>query len=150
MADSRKRVAEKKAAKAAYDREYRQKNLAKRKAQSAAWFRRTYDPVKAAIERKKNMPRHVEYCRQPEYRAYKKSYDRKRRAGKFGPFAEAYEVLLLLMSEIKRQMPDRFERYAQAGRHQWNPINQIRRRMKLDGRNKSYSSELERCTLVNP
>lgn len=139
-----------KAEKAAYDREYRKKNAARLKEQKAAYFKRTYDPVEAAIKRKKRMPYHVEYCRQPEYKAWKKAYDRKRRKGKFGPFAEAYEVLMMLKAEIRKQMPDRFERYAQARRMQWNPINQARRRMKQDGRNKSYGSELERCPLVNP
>ena len=79
--------------KAAYDREYRKKNLAWIKAKKADYFQRTYDPVKAAKERKKRMPEHVEYCRQPKYRAYKRKYDRKRRASKFGEFAEAYEAL---------------------------------------------------------
>lgn len=135
--------------KAAYDRIYREKNRERIKKRHAEYFQRTYDPVKAAKERKKRMPRHVEYCRQPWYKAYKKEYDRKRRSKKFAAFAEAHEVLMLLKAEIKRQMPDRFERYAQAGRMQWNPINQARRRAKLDGRHNSYSSELERCTLVN-
>lgn len=136
--------------KAIYDRKYRKKNAAHLKAIKAAYFRATYDPKEAAIKRKERMPYHVEYCRQKKYKVYKKVYDRKRRAEKYGPFAEAYEVLKLLQAEIRRQMPDRFERYAQSGRMQWNPINQLRRRMKLDGRYKSYSSELERCTLVNP
>ena len=117
-----------KAEKAAYDREYRKKNLAWIKAKKAAYFQRTYDPVKAAKERKKTMPKHVEYCRQPWYKAYKREYDKQRRAGRFGEFKEAYEALLLLKKEIKKQQPDRFELYKQAGRHQWNPINQKRRR----------------------
>ena len=139
-----------KVAKAAYDREYRKKNREMLRLKKAAYFQRTYDPVKAAVKRKKRMPRHVEYCRQPKYVVKKREYDRVRRASIYGPYREAYEVLLLLRAEIKRQMPDRFERYAQAGRMQWNPINQIRRSMKLNGRHESYSSELERCPLVNP
>lgn len=136
--------------KADYDREYRRKNAKRLKAKKAAYFQATYDPIAAAIKRKKRMPYHVEYCRQPKYREYKKSYDRKKRESKFGAFAEAYKVLRMLQAEIKRQMPDRFERYAQSGRMQWNPINQIRRRMKLNGRYKSYSGELKGCSLVNP
>lgn len=123
-----------KAEKAAYDREYRKRNLARLKAQKAAYFQRTYDPVKAAKERKKKMPQHVEYCRQDWYKAYKREYDKKRRSNKYGPFAEVHMALLALQREIRRQMPDRFERYAQARRHAWNPINQARRRMKLYGR----------------
>lgn len=129
-----------KKAKAEYDRKYRKKNAAMLKAKKAAYFQKTYDPIKAAKERRKRMPKHIEYCRQPWYKDYKKAYDKKKRGEKFGAFVEAKKVLDLLRAEINRQMPDRFERYAQAGRMQWNPINQARRRMKLDGRNKSYSS----------
>lgn len=118
----------KKQAKAEYDRKYRKKNRVRLRAKKAAYFQRTYDPKQAAKARKKRMPAHVEYCRQPEYRAWKKEYDRERRGKKFGPFAEAHAILLELKKEIAKQMPDRFERYAQAQRHQWNPINQERRR----------------------
>lgn len=69
-----KTIEEKIALKAAYDRDYRKKNAVRIKADHAAYFQRTYDPVKAAIERKKKMPVHVEYCRQPIYRAYKQGY----------------------------------------------------------------------------
>ena len=119
-----------KEAKADYDREYRRKNRARLKVAHAAYFQRTYDPKKAAIERKKNMPKHVEYCRQPEYKAWKKKYDKQCRSKKFGDFAEAHQLLVELTKEINRQMPNRMERYAQSKRHQYNPINQERRRRK--------------------
>lgn len=123
-----------KAEKAAYDREYRKRNRERIKANHAAYFQRTYDPVKAAKERKKKMPQHVEYCRQDWYKAYKRKYDRKRRAARFGAFAGAYAMLRKLQKEIKKQEPDRFERYRQSGRKQWDPITQQRRRAKLYGR----------------
>jgi hypothetical protein len=63
--------------------------------------KRTYDPVKAAVERKKRMPRHVEYCRQPAYKAWKREYDRRYRAAEFGEFAEAYMLAIDLNREIK-------------------------------------------------
>jgi len=119
-----------KAQKAAYDKKYRKRNLLRIKARAAAYFQRTYDPVKAAKERKKRMPYHVKYCRQDWYRAYKREYDRGRRASRYGSFAGAYIVLRQLVKEVRKQMPDRFERYAQSGRQQWNPINQARRRRK--------------------
>ena len=114
--------------KAAYDRIYRERNKVRIRANHAAYFQRTYDPAKAAVERQLRMPKHVEYCRQPKYRAYKRGYDKTRRASRFGPFAEAYLILLELKREIKRQEPDRFERYRQAKRHAWNPDIQQRRR----------------------
>lgn len=129
-----KTIEEKIALKAAYDRDYRKKNAVRIKADHAAYFQRTYDPVKAAIERKKKMPVHVEYCRQPIYRAYKQGYDRQRRASVYGPFAEAYHVLLLLRAEIRRQMPNRFERYQQAGTHQWNPLTYAKKNQRRQHR----------------
>lgn len=90
-----------------YDMEYRQKNLEKIKADKIAYFQRSYDPVKAAEQRKKTMPRHVEYCRQPEYKKYKSQYDKKFRANKFyGPFADSF----LLLTEIEKEVTDRATR----------------------------------------
>jgi hypothetical protein len=117
-----------KQAKAAYDRRYRKRNKQRIKENHAAYFQATYDPIQAAIDRKKKMPNHVEYCRQPKYRCYKKTYDKTRRVSRFGEFAASYLLLLGLKNEIKRQEPDRFERYRQAGRMAWNYDNQKRRR----------------------
>jgi len=93
------RVAEKRE----YDAEYRRKNLARIKADKKAYFQRTYDPEKARIERKKRMPKHVEYCRRPEYKVYKSKYDRKYRANKFGVFADAYLLTVDLNRAIKER-----------------------------------------------
>lgn len=101
-----KTKAQKVAEKAAYDREYRAKNLERIKAEKRAYFQRTYDPVQAAKYRKSRMHLHVEYCRQPRYRAYKSDYDRKRRAQAFGPFAAAYLLLLDLDREVNSRMSD--------------------------------------------
>jgi hypothetical protein len=55
-----------------------------------------------------HMDRHVEYCRQPEYRAKKSDYDRRRRADlSFGDFSEA----ALLLSDIEREIAERASRY---------------------------------------
>jgi len=100
-----KTKAQKVAEKAAYDRDYRKKNIIMLKAKKADYFKRTYDPVAAAVERKKHMARHVEYCRRPEYRAKKSVYDRQHRAEKFfGPFAEVAMLTTDLNREIKGRM----------------------------------------------
>lgn len=100
--------AERKALKAEYDRAYREKNREKRKAQKAEYFRRTYDPAAAAIIRKANMPKHVEYCRRPEYKKLKSTYDRKYRAVKeFGAFAEA----ALILQDVEKEVLERATRY---------------------------------------
>lgn len=91
------RIAEKRA----YDAVYRVKNLERIKANKKEHHKRTYDPVEAAKVRKDRMPYHVEYCRQPAYKAKKQEYDRKHRASEFGEFAEAYMLTIDLNREIK-------------------------------------------------
>jgi hypothetical protein len=119
-----KTKAQRKLEKRLYDIEYR-KTSPTLKARRHAFHVRTYDPVKAAKVRKKRMPYHVEYCRQPWYRKWKSEYDRRRRAGEFGAFAEAYTLAL----ELKREIRRRFNR---------EQIEQIRyedgRRNKAQGR----------------
>lgn len=99
-----KTKAEKIAEKKAYDAEYRTKNRAMLKAKKHEYFQRTYDPAKAAEYRKGRMPMHVEYCRQPEYKKWKREYDRQLRAKEYGPFAEVYMMTLDLNREIKGRM----------------------------------------------
>ncbi len=91
--------------KAVYDAQYREKNRAMLKAKKAAYFQKTYDPVAAAVVRKRNMPRHVAYCRRPEYRKKKSIYDKQHRAKKFfGAFAEVAMLTSDLTHEIKQRM----------------------------------------------
>lgn len=91
------RVAEKRL----YDMAYRAANLERLKAEKRAYFQRTYDPRKAAIERKKRMHLHVEYCRQPRYKAWKRQYDQKYRDSEYGPFADAARLAIDLNREVK-------------------------------------------------
>lgn len=86
-----------------YDQAYRAENLAMLKAKKAAYHKRTYDPATAAAYRKKRMPYHVEYCRRPEYRMKKSTYDRHRRAAEYGDFADAFQLTIDLNREIKRR-----------------------------------------------
>lgn len=87
--------------KSEYDRLYRENNkeiLAQKKIE---YFKKTYDPKKAAIERKKNMKRHVNYCRRREYREWKKQYDQKFRAQKiYGPLWESFILLMNIEEEV--------------------------------------------------
>lgn len=81
MSDEQRR-----AEKAAYDREYRARN-----------------PEKERAYRQANMARHVEYCRRPEYRAKKHEYDAKRNEAEYGEWAEAWRLLQDLEQEIRSQ-----------------------------------------------
>jgi len=100
--------AEKKAAKAAYDRQYRQDHAEARKRQKAAYYQRTKDPVKEAARRQERMHLHVAYCQRPEYKAWKQQYDLRHRAQKdFGEFAEA----ALLLQDVEREIEAHATRY---------------------------------------
>jgi hypothetical protein len=96
-----KTAAQLKEEKRLYDVAYRAKNAALLKKKKRRYHLATYDPEKAAVVRKLNMPRHVDYCRRPEYRAWKKEYDQNLRAAEYGPFAEAYRFALILAREIR-------------------------------------------------
>jgi hypothetical protein len=98
-----------------YDIAYRAKNLTRILARKKAYHKRTYDPVKAAAHRQTQMPYHVQYCRQPWYHEWKRDYDRRRRAGEFGAFADAYTLTLELTREVKRRDEDGQVKYQNGG-----------------------------------
>lgn len=90
-----------------YDIEYRNRDVEGRKARKAAYYERTKDRAKEAETRKKRMPKHVEYCQRPEYRAWKKSYDRKYRAQKhYGEFADCFLLVMDIRDECLSRMTD--------------------------------------------
>jgi hypothetical protein len=74
-----------------------------KKMNAAILFQLDYqaNPDKYKQERQRKMPGHVEYCRQPKYKRYKKEYDLNYRAEKeYGEFGEAVVVLIKLEREI--------------------------------------------------
>jgi hypothetical protein len=98
-----KSAEQKKAEKAAYDREYRERIGDKLAAKKRAWYEANRPQVLAQMTeyRKTRMPQHVEYCRRPEYRALKHEYDRKRNEAKYQEWADAWRLLLDLEKEIR-------------------------------------------------
>lgn len=99
-----KSIDQRKAEKSEYDRLRRERLGEKIKAQKRAHFKATYDPVAAAEYRKKRMPIHVEYCRRPEYRAWKSEYDKEYRAKRdFGEFWESAVLLSSIETEIAKK-----------------------------------------------
>jgi hypothetical protein len=99
---------ERKASKKLYDARRRVEKADEIRSKKKEYFKRTYKPEKAAVKRKENMHKHVEYCRRPEYRAYKRDYDRKYLAcKKFGEFSE----VALLLQEIDREIEKRATRH---------------------------------------
>lgn len=97
---------QKKEDKAEYDRQYRERNRDRLKAKKAAWYQANHDREREREIRKARMPLHIEYCRQPKYKAYKAQYDINRRASVYGPFAEAYKASVALTKTIReRRIP---------------------------------------------
>lgn len=84
---------QRRAAKSAYDarrREGPQREVILAKKRDHYYANHERLKAKHAEYRAAHMDRHVEYCRQPEYRAKKSVYDRRRRAEMdFGGFSEA-------------------------------------------------------------
>lgn len=110
-------LAEKRADKRAYDKAYRATNDAMLQRKRAEWYAR-YGPAnrqKEAEKRRERMPQHVEYCRQPQYRAKKHEYDVQRVSAKYDEFAEAHRILVELEREIRRRVPDKYERLKARG-----------------------------------
>ena len=97
----------KKEAKRIYDAQRRVDKATELRAQRAAYYQRTRDPARERERRLANMDRHIEYCRQPEYRAYKADYDRRRCADEYGEYAEAY----LLLLDLEQEIPSRATAY---------------------------------------
>lgn len=59
------------------------------------------NPAKYKVRRNENMSKHIEYCRQPKYKEYKKKYDEEHRAKKhFGSYWESAIILKNLDIEI--------------------------------------------------
>lgn len=91
-----------------YDVQYRRKNQERLKAEKAARYQLTRDPVKEAVYRKANMARHIAYCQRPEYKQWKQDYDQQHRARKmFGPFAESF----LLLQNLEKEIAERMSKY---------------------------------------
>lgn len=97
-----------------YDASRRKKLRARLKAEKAAYYATHFDRDKERAYRKAHKEQHNEYCRRPEYRAYKTLYDLDRRAAEYGEFAEAYKLVLEVDREIKSRM-SRYEIYAANG-----------------------------------
>jgi len=129
---------EKVEAKRLYDLEYRAKNLERILQRKHEYHLRIYDPVKEAVKRKKRMPAHVEYCRQPEYRKWKAEYDKKYRESRyFGPFAEAYLTLRQVETAIRERATD-YEVRQEKGT--FGKSQQRRRRDGAESRSRRHST----------
>lgn len=83
---------EKKAVKAKYDKEYHKTE--KRKASARRYNSSPIGRAMQKRQREKQKQAHLEYCRTPEYRAWKKQYDENYQAKR--SFGEFYESGILL------------------------------------------------------
>lgn len=101
-----KTIEQKKAEKSQYDKEYRAKNVAVIDKKKKDYYEANKPAILEKMKdyRKKIMPRHVEYCRQPKYREYKKHYDKQYRAKKM--FGELWESAIIL-TDLEREYDNR-------------------------------------------
>jgi len=133
---------QKKEDKRIYDEKYRLENQKMLKAKKAEYFQKTYDIEKAKIERKKRSKEHAEYCRQPEYKVWKKEYDRKYKAKK--NYGEFWESAVISM-EIREECLERETNYEIKLNNGLLCKTQRRKRHEQTKRN-----QLEKCTMGNP
>ena len=96
---------QKRAEKAEYDRKRREALGAALKEEKKAYYEANRERILAQMTeyRKQRMPKHVEYCRRPEYKAYKAEYDKVRDESEYAEFAEAWRLLQELEKEIRSQ-----------------------------------------------
>lgn len=99
-----------------YDIEYRRNNKEIIKAKKRAY---NSSPAGRAMQKRhriKFKEYHNNYCMQPEYRKNKKEYDKKYRAQKkYGEFWECALLIDEIDSEVKKLVPDTYERYKLRG-----------------------------------
>ena len=99
--------AEKKRLKADYDRVRRAEKSEEIKAKKAAYYQRTRNPEKEAATRKARAHLHAEYCRRPEYKKWKRDYDRQHRAQKqYGEFADCFLLAMDIRQECLSRQSD--------------------------------------------
>ncbi len=101
-----KSIEQRKLEKRVYDKLYREKHRGALKVKKAKYFQRTYDPKSAAVERKKRMPYHVEYCRKPEYRAKKSDYDQIHRVFGTARVPKEFKEIVVLQNQLKKEIKD--------------------------------------------
>lgn len=132
--------AESKEIKRLYDLEYRDKNESRLKIVRKEWFAKDYakNPEKYRLRRIAKYKKHLEYLSAPEYKEWKKNYDKVFRAKKqYGEFWEAELILRDIENEI-----DNREVKLQLGL-----INKTQKRKRKYER--LNSSKLEKCPLGN-
>lgn len=127
----RKSEEEKKARLAEYDRAYRQANRDRRRQLANDWNRR--NPEKGKQARAARVPYHVEYCRRPEYKEYKRQADIRIRMAPYGEFGEAYRILLELEKHIRTLYASGYERRKARGYYENG--RQDRRKRKNESKN---------------
>lgn len=94
---------QKKREKAEYDKIYSEKNKEKKKRWVVEYRKRPHVKELERQARKRRSAKHSEYCRQPEYKKWKKEYDLQRQAKlKYDEYWESAVALRKIENEIDR------------------------------------------------
>lgn len=107
-----------------YDCFFRVFNMSRIKRRKSKYFQKDYEanPEKYRKERERRRKAHLEYCRSPAYKKWKKRYDEKHRAKKkYGDYAEAF----ILVNKIAALVDNR------AAMYEKGIINKKQKREKL-------------------
>ncbi len=122
--------------KAEYDHQYRARLGEALAAKKREYFQRTYNPEVARVKRKARAFDHAAYCRRyyadPAKKAQKIIYDMLRRSKEYAEFAESWRLMLELEREVRRRVPDKYER--QKNRGYFLKINERKRHERQDRR----------------
>ena len=110
---------EKRALKAEYDRKRREEKAEELRAKKREHHLKTYDPEKARAWRAGRQAEikayRIKWQADPSNRAAKADYDRALRESEYGDFGEAQRLLLALEREVRRLIPDKYERLKARG-----------------------------------
>ncbi len=130
---------EKKVIKYFYDAFIRLADEERFKKERHEYFRKDYaaNPEKYRAIRKARMKQHVEYCRRPEYRKYKKKYDQQRVAKtNYGEYWEAAIALRKLADVVDNRK----------AKQEQKTINKTQNRKRYANKN-TKRKELESCVM---
>lgn len=110
------KVFEKKQKKKLYDARRRIEKSELIKAQKAKFCKTPAGRAMQKRNREKTKDYHLEYCRSPEYKNWKRSYDRVHRAKFYhGQFWECMLLIDEIEKEVIKRVPDKYERLKMRG-----------------------------------
>jgi len=116
-----------------YDIGYRKRNKERIKRNQQEYNRSPAGRAMQKRNREKFKKSHLEYCRTEEYRKWKRNYDQEYRYEKiYGEFWECMMIARDIFNEVRKQVPDKYERCIMRGQIDRMMLKQkLRRQLKI-------------------